>query len=73
MPDDVVAAVQSDIANRDWPSLRLKLHPYLRWRDADGTVWRGRRNVLAMLEGAPAPGRPAAHELRDGQIYRWTA
>ena len=62
-----------DIAQRDWAALRLKLHPYLHWRDGGGTVWRGRRNVLAMLESAPPVGPPTAHELRDGLVYRWTA
>ena len=67
-----VDAVLRDIEARDWDALRLKLHPYLHWRPAGATeTLRGRRTVLAFLEGAPVPPPPAEHELRDDQIYRW--
>jgi hypothetical protein len=68
---DVVEAAHGAIAARDWAALRLMLHPYLHWHDADGHVLRGRNNVLAMLETADAPAWPSAVELRDGQISRW--
>jgi hypothetical protein len=29
--------------------------------------------VLAMLEGNVPPALPSQIELRDGQVYRWTA
>lgn len=56
----------------DWARLRPLLHPYLHWTQ-DGVTVRGRTKVLAHLSGVPATGRPAAFELRDGQIYRWIA
>ena len=60
------------IESRDWDQLRLLLHPYVHWTEADGTTIRGRTRVLAMLAGAPcAAHRPSSVELRDGQIYRW--
>ena len=68
---DVVAAARAAMRDRDRETLRLLLHPYLRWTFPDGTVLRGRRNVLAMLESADTPAAPADVELRDGQIYRW--
>ncbi len=72
MPPEVEDARRA-IAARDWERVRALLHPYLRWTCADGTVVRGRRQVLAMLAGGEAPGPPSAWELRDGQVYRWTA
>ena len=59
------------VARGDGEALRLLLHPYLRWRQEDGNVLRGRRNVLAMLQGADPPALPSQVELRDGQVYRW--
>ena len=50
---------------------RLALHPYVHWTDAGGVTTRGRTKVLALLAGR-ALLRPAAVELRDGQVYRWT-
>jgi len=50
--DDLVVAAHGAMAARDWATLRLMLHPYLHWRETDGTVLRGRNNVLAMLERA---------------------
>lgn len=55
----------------DWARLRPLLHPYLHWTQ-DGVTIRGRTKVLAHLADAPASGPPAAYEVRDGQIYRWT-
>jgi hypothetical protein len=70
---DLVAQARAAIEARDWATARVLLHPYLAWTDADGSVLRGRRNVLARLEQTGPPGRPAVVELRDGQIYRWRA
>lgn len=65
--------VLDDLARGDLESLRLKLHPYLHWETPDGRTIRGRRNVLAELEGGTPACEPRAVELRDGQIYRWLA
>ena len=64
-------AVRGAVARGDGDALRLLLHPYLHWTLEDGTVLRGRRNVLAMLEQAAPPDPPTDVELRDGQVYRW--
>ncbi len=64
-------AAHAAMAARDWANLRLMLHPYLHWTEADGGVLRGRNNVLAMLERVDVPAPPSAVGLRDGQIYRW--
>jgi hypothetical protein len=69
--DSVVQDVVQVIACRDWEALRIKLHPYLHWRDAHGTRRRGRKNVIAMLMLSGAVDPPSSYELRDGQIYRW--
>jgi hypothetical protein len=66
--DEVLAA----IGRRDWEGLRPLLHPYVRWRRADGSVLRGRTKVMAWLAAADPPRAPASYELRDGQLYRWT-
>jgi hypothetical protein len=58
--DDMAAAAHAAIASCDWAAVRLLLHPYLHWTQADGVVVRGRGKVLAMLEGdssAPDPRR----------------
>jgi hypothetical protein len=60
------------LARRDWELLRCVLHPYLHWTE-DGVTIRGRTKVLAHLADAPPSGPPVSYELRDGQIYRWTA
>ncbi|MGY1741741.1 MULTISPECIES: hypothetical protein [unclassified Blastococcus] len=70
---DVVAAALAAMADRDWAALRPLLHPYLHWTGPDDAVVRGRTRVLALLAAAPRPGPPSAVELRDGQVYRWTA
>jgi hypothetical protein len=62
-----VDAVLQAIEARDWERVKPLLHPYLHW----GDELRGRRNVLAHLEGSGTPERPRSVELRDGQIYRW--
>jgi hypothetical protein len=64
-------AVLDAVARGDAEGLRLLLHPYLHWTREDGTVLRGRRNVLAALLGAEPPPPPSRVELRDGQVYRW--
>ena len=66
-------AVLEAIVRQDGEDLRLLLHPYLHWTREDGTVLRGRRNVLAMLQGADPPALPSRVELRDGQVYRWVS
>jgi hypothetical protein len=63
----VIRAVRA----RDWAVLSQVLHPYLHWTSGGATI-RGRRNVLARLAEHPAVTEPAAAELRDGQVYRWT-
>jgi hypothetical protein len=71
--DSVVRDALEVAARRDWETLRLKLHPYVRWKLASGNTLNGRKAVLAMLAESPPPRQPAAYELRDDQIYRWTA
>jgi hypothetical protein len=70
--DPVVLAALEAIEQRDWARLEPLLHPYLHWTDANGRL-RGRTNVLAYLAGIPHVPAPGSSELRDGQIYRWTA
>jgi hypothetical protein len=69
--DPVVRKALDAIERRHWKRLEPLLHPYLHWTDASGTL-RGRRNVLAHLLNVAA-SRPDRYELRDGQIYRWSA
>jgi hypothetical protein len=64
-------AVRDAVARGDGEALRLLLHPYLHWTREDGTLLRGRRTVLAMLDGATPPALPSDVGLRDGQVYRW--
>jgi hypothetical protein len=73
MVDPVVARAHAAIVAREWPTVRLTLHPYLHWTGPDGVTLRGRRNILALLERIDPPESPAWVELRDGQIYRWRA
>ena len=54
-----------------WDTLRLLLHPYLRWTRADGHVVRGRTKVLVLLHEHTPVQAPRVTELRDGRIYRW--
>ena len=69
--DEVTRAAYESILDRDWDRLRPMLHPYLHWSAADGTRLRGRTKVIDRLQEAAPPVKPAAVELRDGQIYRW--
>ncbi len=64
--------VRAAAAAGDWDAVRLLLHPYLHWTGRDGSVLRGRRNVLAMLTETGVPDPPGSVELRDGQVYRWS-
>jgi hypothetical protein len=70
--DRIVQDVLEAVERQDWPRLKLLLHPYLHWREP-GVAIRGRTNVLARLAEAPPPEPPSSYELRDGQVYRWTA
>ena len=69
--DPVVGEVIAAVERGDWPRVKGLLHPYLHWSEP-GVALRGRTRVLALLAERPAPAAPASHELRDGQIYRWT-
>lgn len=60
------------IAQHDWVAIREVLHPYLHWTRSDGSVVRGRANLIAEVESGRVPLAPVAVELRDGQLYRWT-
>ncbi|NHC15275.1 nuclear transport factor 2 family protein [Motilibacter deserti] len=69
--DDVVTQLRGAIAGGDRERARLLLHPYLQWSPPDGTVVRGRAEVLALLRDGPVPEPPVSAALRDGQVYRW--
>ena len=69
--EPVVDRLLVALRDGDRETVRLTLHPYLHWQLEDGTVLRGRKRILLLLEQAPIPGPPSAVELRDGQIYRW--
>ena len=69
--DDVIVEALGAIERRDLTVLQALLHPYLHWSDGEVRL-RGRVNVLAHLATHPVAEPPAAYELRDGQIYRWT-
>ena len=69
--DEVTRAAYESMLERDWDRLRPMLHPYLHWSAADGTRLRGRTKIIERLQRAAPPVKPAAVELRDGQIYRW--
>ena len=56
----------------EWGELRPLLHPYLHLTDGDVAL-RGRSNVLAHLQAHPTPKPPREVEVRDGQVYRWSA
>ena len=70
--DQIVEDVLDAVERADWPQVKALLHPYLHWSEPQGAI-RGRVKVLARLAAGPAPTAPASYELRDGQIYRWTA
>ena len=70
--DAVVAQALDLIAQRDWVAIREVVHPYIRWTRGDGSLVRGRLNLIASVEEGRAPLPPETIELRDGQIYRWT-
>ncbi|MET0839063.1 MAG: hypothetical protein ABWY19_09805 [Marmoricola sp.] len=67
-----VAAAWAAMDAGEWHELRPLLHPYLHWQDRHGEL-RGRSNVLAHLRDVPTPKPPAEVEIRDGQVYRWSA
>ncbi len=67
----IAARVRDSLSAADVETARLLLHPYLHWTSPDGSVVRGRVNVLAVLAVDGVPDEFAAIELRDGQIYRW--
>ena len=66
-----VGNVLDAIERRDWPRLKLLLHPYVRWTTAAEEHLCGRTKVIDRLSRDPPPAPPAYHELRDGQVYRW--
>jgi hypothetical protein len=70
--DPLVRDLIEAAAKQEWEAVRLKLHPYVRWKLASGETLNGRNAVLKMLTQSPTPTQPASYELRDGQIYRWT-
>jgi hypothetical protein len=70
--DPVIDNLRDAIQRQDWDAARLALHPYLQWTQQNGTVIRGRKNVLAVLtQTRTPPAAPQQTALRDGQIYRW--
>jgi hypothetical protein len=66
----VNAEVLAAFAAGDRAALR-RLHPYLH-RTEGGRTIRGRTRVLGHLAEHPVSAPPAAYELRDGQVQRWT-
>jgi hypothetical protein len=70
--DDPIAPAVAALETQDWDALKPLLHPYLHWTDRTGTTIRGRSRALTRLHESHPSGPPAAYELRDGQIYRWT-
>jgi hypothetical protein len=70
--DRIVQDVLEAVERQDWAGLKLLLHPYLHWLEP-GVAIRGRTKVLARLAEPPPPAPPSSYELRDGQVYRWTA
>ncbi|WP_169815145.1 nuclear transport factor 2 family protein [Nocardia uniformis] len=71
---DVLCAIESE----DWTAFAKLVHPYVSWTE-DGHTTRGRTRVMAMLAGrAHTSGSHTAppareYEMRDGQVYQWTA
>jgi hypothetical protein len=70
--DRIVQDVLEAVERQDWAGLKPLLHPYLHWLEP-GVAIRGRTKVLARLAEPPPPAPPSSYELRDGQVYRWTA
>lgn len=70
--DDLVRAVLAAVADGPLEGVRLLLHPYLHWTEHGVTV-RGRRQVLNLLATRSVLEPPVRVELRDGQLYRWSA
>lgn len=70
--DELVQRVLIGINAGDWDLVKATLHPYLHWAEPAGTL-RGRTNVLTHLKTVSNATPPSSCELRDSQIYRWTA
>ncbi len=74
LPDqpEPIAAAWWAMDEERWDDLRPLLHPHLHWKDRHVEL-RGRSTVLDHLRDSPRPRPPADAEVRDGQVYRWTA
>jgi limonene-1,2-epoxide hydrolase len=72
MTEDPVATVRRAVEDGDTGTLRLALHPYLHWTEG-GTTIRGRSKVMALLRERTTLAVPSSVEIRDGQVYRWSA
>lgn len=76
--DQTVSAVLHAIETDDWTSFAKLVHPYVSWTEGD-LITRGRTRVMAMLShrahtsGSHTAPPAISYELRDGQVYRWTA
>jgi len=68
--DDRVRAVLEAVEDQDWALFKELVHPHVHWTQGGVTI-RGRAKVIASLSGPPRPA--TSYELRDGQIYRWSA
>jgi hypothetical protein len=67
--DRLIEETLEAIGHRDWNSLRLLLHPYVRWKDS-GTSIGGGTKVMAHLRDHPVARLPSSWEVRDSQICR---
>jgi hypothetical protein len=65
------AAAWAAIDVGEWDDVRRLLHPSLHF-EAGTVVLRGRDAVLEHLRTHPTPKPPAAVEVRDGQLFRWS-
>ncbi|MGH3361111.1 MAG: MmcQ/YjbR family DNA-binding protein [Nocardioides sp.] len=70
MPDPAAAA-WSAMEEQEWGELRPLVHPDIRFTDGE-VVLQGRAAVLRHLRDHPTPRPPAAVEVRDGQVWRWS-
>lgn len=70
--DNTVSAVLRAVEADDWTAFAKLVHPYVHWTE-DGVTTRGRTRVMALLSGHNGVKPAGSYELRDGQIYRWTA